>query len=325
MKEILKEELEKALNNSISISEILKELQIPNNGKNIKYVKSKLEEYNLDENILKINHDKKYYEDRICPVCGKVFHISKKEKNICCSYSCSNTYFSDVRHTEESKQKVSNTLKKNYYEKHKEDENFQYTVDLVKTPNVLNKTNCCICNRVLYSYKIGKIFCYDCAEERNINQHICLFDENKKKMFSNRNRQHISESQKKLVELGIHKGWKTRNIESYPETFFKKVLENNNIKYEFNFPISRNKLGIGKDGCYFLDFKIGDNIDLEIDGKQHLEEERKQHDIFRNNVLINNGYKVYRIAWNEINSEEGKQIMKEKIDTFLLWYKSQIN
>ena len=30
---------------------------------------------------------------------------------------------------------------------------------------------------------------------------------------------------------------------------------------------------------------------------------------------------VYRVEWNEINSEKGKQIMKEKIDKFLNFIK----
>ena len=36
--------------------------------------------------------------------------------------------------------------------------------------------------------------------------------------------------------------------------------------------------------------------------------------------ISSNPYIVYRIEWNEINSEEGKQLMKEKIDKFLDFY-----
>ena len=42
------------------------------------------------------------------------------------------------------------------------------------------------------------------------------------------------------VKNGKHKGWKTRNIESYPEKFFKKVLIQNNIFFEFNKPIKKS-------------------------------------------------------------------------------------
>lgn len=85
----------------------------------------------------------------------------------------------------------------------------------------------------------------------------------------------------KRVKDGRHKGWSSRNIESFPEKFFKQVLDNNNIKYQFNYSITKKSLGVNESSCYFLDFKIGDNIDLEIDGKQHEWKERKESDIKR--------------------------------------------
>ena len=72
----------------------------------------------------------------------------------------------------------------------------------------------------------------------------------------------------------------------------------------------------------FLYRKNGKFIDLEIDGKQHEYEDRKKHDIERDRYLRSKGYLVYRIKWNEINSENGKQLMKSKIDDFLLFYNS---
>lgn len=39
--------------------------------------------------------------------------------------------------------------------------------------------------------------------------------------------------------------------------------------------------------------------------------------MIRDQYLTKSGYIVYRIDWNEINSEIGKQIMKLKIDQFL--------
>ncbi len=104
----------------------------------------------------------------------------------------------------------------------------------------------------------------------------------------------------------MHKGWNSRNIKSYAELFFEKVLNNNNIKY------LREK----KVGKYFLDFVIG-NIDLEIDGKQHKIKDRKISDLNRDKYLRDNGYFVYRISWNEITSDYGKQLMKNKVDLFL--------
>jgi len=122
---------------------------------------------------------------------------------------------------------------------------------------------------------------------------------------------------------GEHKGWATRNISSYPEEFFKGVLINLNLPYEFNFPVSKSSLGIKSASSYFLDFyiQIGQRkIDLEIDGKQHEYSDRKESDQERDSLLIQNGYEVYRIKWKNPITEENKIYIKseiEKMKTFL--------
>ena len=126
------------------------------------------------------------------------------------------------------------------------------------------------------------------------------------------------EVQEILIKEGRHVGWKTRNIESYAEKFFKKVLENNDIKYEFNKPIKKLDLGIQENGCYFLDFALANKIDLEIDGKQHKLEDRKEHDRVRDERLTKNGWKVYRIEWKAL--PKNNEYIKEEINKFLEWY-----
>ena len=121
---------------------------------------------------------------------------------------------------------------------------------------------------------------------------------------------------KKEIEAGTFQGWKSRNILSYSEKFWINVLQNNLIDYKFNFPIKQEN-GINN---WFLDFYIEINnrkIDLEIDGKQHNYEDRKESDIRRDIYIKSLGIEVYRIEWNEINSDKGKELMKEKINKFL--------
>ena len=116
---------------------------------------------------------------------------------------------------------------------------------------------------------------------------------------------------------GTHKGWQSRNIISYAEQFWTQVLDNNNIEYQREVPVWHGTAN------YFLDFVIEHNdklIDLEIDGKQHTYEDRVQSDVIRDLYLTKQGYLVYRVAWNEISSDEGAQVMKEKIDAFLNFY-----
>lgn|SRR5574344_1403137 len=166
-------------------------------------------------------------------------------------------------------------------------------------------------------YKIckhcGKLFISNSKKKycSKICQKLDLFDirsKNSKKIYEN------------LVAKFRFKGWTTRNIASYPERFFKKVLYNNNISYEFNKPINKRNLGFNDSCNYFLDFYLSKNIDLEIDGKQHQYLDRKKSDSIRDAALIKYGFKVYRIEWNEINSQAGKKLMKKKISDFIVWY-----
>ena len=119
-------------------------------------------------------------------------------------------------------------------------------------------------------------------------------------------RKKLSEIAKKNMAIGKIKPWNSRNIKSYAERFWENVLSNNNIKFE------REKRVSG----YFLDFVIG-AIDVEIDGKQHEYADRKESDEKRDAYLKSIGYYVYRIKWNEVNTEQGKATMKHKIDDFV--------
>lgn len=154
-------------------------------------------------------------------------------------------------------------------------------------------------------------FCLDCQTklERRNSTGYCQICCRKHKKISDTQKEKLRKIQLEKVQNGTHKGWTTRNIKSYAERFFETVLNNNKIKY------NREK----KVGKYFLDFVIG-NIDLEIDGKQHKYKDRKETDTIRDEFLRKQGYFVYRIAWNEIKTNDGKQMMKDKIELFLDFY-----
>lgn len=163
-------------------------------------------------------------------------------------------------------------------------------------------------------YKIKCQMCGNKKETMDRNQRFCsskcVADYRKNDPIY---KQKLIEGVRRSVREGRHKGWTSRNILSYPEKFFITVLNNNSIKFIPNKPSL----------SYFLDFAIEDKmIDLEIDGKQHKYPERKVSDAARDEVLTKNGWRVYRIEWNGINTEEGKKVMKEKIDKFLEFYKN---
>lgn len=216
----------------------------------------------------------------ICENCNKEHEGSYGSGRFCC-IKCARGFATKYNRVEISN-KVSDTLlKRRETTKYKTDFSVRY---------------CKLCNKQLGRRNVTGL-CYDCS--------------NKNRTFSQETKKKISDSIQTRVKNGTWKGWKSRNIISYSERFWAKVLDNNKIKY-----IREKKVG-----KYFLDFVIG-NIDLEIDGKQHRYKDRIESDRIRDGYLTECGFVVYRIEWNEINSYEGKQKMRRKIEDFLLFVKN---
>ena len=119
------------------------------------------------------------------------------------------------------------------------------------------------------------------------------------------------------VKAGEWEGWKSRKkLEpSYPEKYFMEVLDNANIKYEYE----------KKAGKYFIDFAIEDcnrKIALEIDGKQHYTDEKRIiSDIKKDNFLSIEGWIVYRIRWFNPTIKKNKKLLYEQIEEFKNFYK----
>ena len=179
----------------------------------------------------------------------------------------------------------------------------------------LHSSSCPSCGKTIWVKTEHEAFCYECCDKLN-KYHYQLYTKDGKRVVSERAREAWRQAQLKLVKSGKHKGWKSRNITSYPERFWINVLKNNGLDFVREKPVAG----------YFLDFvlqKDGRMIDLEIDGKQHKYEDRKHHDKIRDRNLRDSGYIVYRIDWNEINSKYGKLKMKSKIRQFLWWYSHQ--
>lgn len=79
------------------------------------------------------------------------------------------------------------------------------------------------------------------------------------------------------------------NGASYPEKYFKKFLETNNVDFQDELRIS----------IYRLDFAIANKINLEIDGEQHYIDERiVKSNTKRDSYLSSLGWKVIRIRWS---------------------------
>ena len=216
-----------------------------------------------------------------CLFCGKKLEGKSRFTKKFCNSSCAASYNNKLRGpvSEETKQKTSNSLKLYNTSKGKLDNDREHV--------------CLTCGKTFRSKKKNIKYCsVECAHNNN---------EYKEKL-----RQKVQER----IKNGTFSGWKSRKVISYPEQFWMGVLLNNNIEYKHNYPL----------GKYFLDFYIEINnrkIDLEIDGKQHEYSDRKEKDNERDAFIISENIEVYRIKWNSINSNKGKNEMKSKIDDFM--------
>lgn len=289
-----------------SFADLCRLYDLPNNGKQHKYFKEL-----ISKNDFSISnwdwHEKLKKHKNIegaCPVCGNIF-ITKdggRGKTTYCSRKCSNSI--DSKHSEESKEKISESIKK-------------YLLSIGKIPRtrVINKDG----KRVIVPAL--KIKCVICGKEKKVYRKTQKCCSNKcAAQYKNKNPayiQKLKDAAQKVILEGRHKPWTSRKIVSYPEKFFMTVLKNNNIEYHHNL----------LQGKYFIDFAIEEGnkkIALEIDGKQHKYPDRILKDAERDKFLTDGGWLVYRIPWKSINTEEGKLYMKEQIDKFLEVYKNLI-
>ena len=276
-----KKNLIEIINTSKSRNEVL----LKYFGYNNKRAYNELNKFIIENNIDALHLNKKI---KYCPNCNNV--VTKKGNKFCNS-SCAATFNNTNRIvSNETKHKMSQSAK-NYRSK-------RMLIEIKKI--------CILCGNEFINkrYLNGRLSRSKCCSDEC---HFKLTSKNSKTVVNER------------IANGTHNGWSTRNIVSYPEQFFIKVLNNNNIKFKHNYPVDKRSLGL-TDACnYFLDFFIENkNIDLEIDGKQH--KSRKEHDDFRDKILIENGYVIYRIKWKNINTENGKQYIKNEIDKFLEFY-----
>jgi len=121
-----------------------------------------------------------------------------------------------------------------------------------------------------------------------------------KKPLSETHKLNISNKLKNAHAEGRHSGWLHINSDplrmSWPEKSFKKLINksviNDSYTIIYGFPIFK----------YCLDFAIIDlKIDIEIDGVQHIKStEAIEHDRIRDEYLMQEGWKVYRISQKEL-------------------------
>lgn len=252
-----------------------------------------------------LNKTRSQIRTHICPKCGKEFQApGTSSKKYCEECKLKTKTENKIKH--KNIKKKNKKIKQCINKKHK---SRYHDIGL-------HATNCQECGRQIYVRDANATHCFTCCQKLGI-KHFQQYQQDgiHKKMYP-QTKEKKSQLSKQLMRQGKIKPWQSRNITSYPQRFFIKVLNFNNISYQ------REK-HVGK---YFLDFVIQTpkgKIDLQIDGKQHwMISQQIQSDKLKDKYITNQGYIVYRIQWNQINTQKGKDLMRNKINKFLQFYKN---
>jgi very-short-patch-repair endonuclease/endogenous inhibitor of DNA gyrase (YacG/DUF329 family) len=242
-------------------------------------------------------------EDVECPTCKRHHHREFNSFSNFCSRACAN---SRGKYDEDKKKKISEGVKNSGKFKQGQEKK-KKLIREKKLPVGKDKNG----NPFFFGEgekRYGSYICKKCGKEFNDPKHS-----NRKEIGlcpeCYPTTDLLRDIQLKRIADGTHTGWNARTLEpSFPEKYWIGVLENNSLHYE------REK----KIGKYFCDFYFEDKkLDLEIDGKQHDYEDRKLRDIEKEKFLKEQGISTYRIRWNYVGNENGKLLMKQKIDDFL--------
>lgn len=163
-----------------SKSDVCKLLNISTNGRGMKRVDNLLLEYNIS--LYYFNNEKNYYKNpKYCKHCHKVLPYNKRNNNFC-NNSCSASFNNKKRKlSEETKDKIRNSL--------------------LKSEIKLISKKCEYCNNN-FDVKNNSI-----SRRRKYCSDKCR----KEGMKIN-----LSKTMKERFKKGLHKGWQSRNILSYP-------------------------------------------------------------------------------------------------------------
>ena len=148
-----------------------------------------------------------------------------------------------------------------------------------------------------------------------------ISDETREKLRkANVGRKHSDETKQKLSDL--RKAYLNDNPDqvpyllnhkskgrSYPEQYWKEILDNNGLIYSEQYRIKR----------YNIDFAFVDQkIALEIDGEQHYVDERiVAHDLKRTMFLEEHGWRVIRVRWAKYQKIIDKETFVQQLLTSL--------
>lgn len=174
-------------------------------------------------------------------------------------------------------EEIKDMIKKDYIE------NFFSIRDIAKKYNIKSKEY--LCNKLLK----GHVRNYSEASKIAHRRYPDNFrhDEVSKEKMREARLKFLHEHPEKTA-------WRQSNL-SYPEKMFKNMLIEEHLD---------EKYLIIREYCifpYYIDFAFVDiKVAVEIDGSQHMEEERHKRDMKKDELLISNGWRVLRFTASDV-------------------------
>lgn len=105
--------------------------------------------------------------------------------------------------------------------------------------------------------------------------------------------------------------WRLGNKQSWPEKYFSDLISNSFLK---DYTIIREYSVFP----YFIDFAmINQNVAIEVDGSQHLTEISIERDKKKDELLRNNGWRIYRIPATFLYYKENHSKILAEIKDFI--------
>lgn len=266
------------------------------NGKVSKVLDDLCLEYNLDMSHFDTRHKLRKWAliEKQCPVCNKIFKTQKdhpKEKTVC-SHSCSNSYFSNIRHTKQANAKTSKSIT-NY---------------LINSGKYVRKNVDSLPKKIKKRYSA---YCKMCDMEffpKKKKYKYCSIKCSRAVFSSKEYKEKLRQIQLKLIAEGKHKGWISRDKcnRSYAEKYVEDLLTKNGLCKDKDYKTEY------KQDKWFIDFAfLKEQIAIEIDGSQHNWPERQIKDQEKDKTLKELGWKVFRIKWKRPSKQTRQRILKE--------------
>lgn len=175
-------------------------------------------------------------------------------------------------------------------------------------------------DEIIWDYVENKLSLNELMVKYNIKSrsYICKLLQGKIRSTSEANKlahqkypdkfKHSEESKEKIRQTRLeylkehpeNTAWR-KSSESYPEKMFKKYLKER--EYDKKYLIIQEYSVFP----YFIDFAFVDiKLAVEIDGSQHLIPERMEKDKLKDQLLIDNGWKVVRFTENLVKTDWNK-------------------